>query len=246
MVSTKGFLMPHDHTKRLVRPHADYSRECIYFVPKRGFLTMSALRRTAPGLACAVVLALSLSACQAGPAEDEVAEVEAPTEDTGAQDEAPEQLVFVLPTVCQDIFPAEVLDELVTGDIDLLRGPGSGSTDTVYPEGASPQEERGGISCLFGNPDETQTFTVSVAPMTQASRAEVIDGLLAQQLNPGQTPDGVLTYWIQGDADTVPAIYNALYPDAWYEVLVFPGGRLAYERSVSLVADMRDHTTVAG
>ena len=27
--------------------------------------------------------------------------------------------------------------------------------------------------------------------MTQLSRAEVIDGLLAQQLNPGQTADGV-------------------------------------------------------
>jgi hypothetical protein len=192
----------------------------------------------------AVLLALALLAgCQSGPAPEMPEEMETPQDevDEGADDAQPVE--FVLPMTCQDILPQNRLDTLLSGEIDLLRGPGSGSTDTVYPEGLSPQEERGGISCLFGNLDETETFTLSVAPMTQTSRAEVIDGLLSQKLNPGQTTDGVLTYWIQGDDGTVPAIYNAVYPDAWYEALIFPGGRLAYEESSSLVAQMRQHTT---
>lgn len=191
----------------------------------------------------ALLLVALLVGCQAADVADVPEEVETPQDEVDDGAQVPEDLEFVLPSSCQGILPEAQLDSLTAGDIDLLRGPGSGSTDTVYPEGPSPQEERGGISCLFGNTEETETFTLSVAPMTQTSRAEVIDGLLAQQLNPGQTSDGVLTYWIQGDGDTVPAIYNALYPDAWYEALIFPGGRLAYEESSSLVAQMRQHTT---
>ena len=183
-----------------------------------------------------------LAGCTMGSESDAVVE-EDTTEEVDAAPEAPIELVFTLPTSCRDIVPQDAFDSLTSGDIGLLRGPGSGSVEGVYLEGQSPQEERGGISCLFGNADETITYTISVAPMTQATRAEVIDGLLAQKLNPGQTLDGGLTYWIQGDQETVPAIYNALYDDAWYEVLIFPGGRLAYEECESLVTMMRSHTT---
>lgn len=192
----------------------------------------------------AVLLILTLIVgCQSTGTPEAPEEIETPQDEVDEGAGIPEELEFVLPMTCQDILPQDRLATLVSGNIDLLRGPGSGSADTVYPEGPSPQEERGGISCLFGNLEETETFTLSVAPMTQTSRAEVIDGLLAQQLNPGQTSDGVLTYWIQGDDATVPAIYNAVYPDAWYEALIFPGGRLAYEESSTLVAQMRQHTT---
>jgi hypothetical protein len=176
-------------------------------------------------------------------ANDEPLVVDDTADEVDAAPSEPEELVFSLPSSCRNILPTEALDKLTSGEVDLLRGPGSGSAESVYPEGQSPQEERGGISCLFGNTEETITYTVSVAPMTQATRAEVIDGLLAQQLNPGQTLDGALTYWIQGDQATVPAIYNALYEDAWYEVLIFPGGRLAYEECEALVTMMRSHTT---
>ena len=183
-----------------------------------------------------------LAGCTNGSESDAVVE-EDTTEEVDSAPEAPVELVFTLPTSCRDIVPQDAFDSLTSGDIGLLRGPGSGSVEGVYLEGQSPQEERGGISCLFGNADETITYTISVAPMTQATRAEVIDGLLAQKLNPGQTLDGGLTYWIQGDQETVPAIYNALYDDAWYEVLIFPGGRLAYEECEALVTMMRSHTT---
>jgi hypothetical protein len=189
---------------------------------------------------CAI---LTLTACSAAEDDATTGNEEQSAEDPGSVEEAPEDLVFTLPNSCLALLPEPAIGKFTSGTIGLLRGPGSGSTESVYPEGPSPQEERGGISCLFGNSDETQTYTLSVAPVTQASRSEVIDGLLAQQLNPGQTVDGALTYWIEGDDAVVPAIYNALYPDAWYEVLIFPGGRLAYEESESLVAQMRAHTT---
>jgi hypothetical protein len=196
-------------------------------------------RRT---LSLVAIASVTLAGCAMGGQNDQAVEEDVVEEVDTAPVEL-EELVFSLPSSCLNILPSEALDKLTSGEVDLLRGPGSGSADSVYPEGMSPQEERGGISCLFGNLDETITYTVSVAPMTQATRAEVIDGLLAQQLNPGQTLDGALTYWIQGDEATVPAIYNALYDDAWYEVLIFPGGRLAYEESETLVSMMRSHTT---
>ena len=183
-----------------------------------------------------------LSGCAMGSESDAPLEEDS-TEEVDTTPDAPVELVFSLPDSCRDIVPQEALDKLTSREVGLLRGPGSGSVEGVYLEGLSPQEERGGISCLFGNTDETITYTISVAPMTQATRAEVIDGLLAQKLNPGQTLDGGLTYWIQGDQETVPAIYNALYDDAWYEVLIFPGGRLAYEECEALVTMMRSHTT---
>ena len=203
---------------------------------------MSATGRPASALLGALLLSALLVGCQAESVVDEQPAPETAV-DEGDQSDADELIrEFSLPTICQDILPDAAIEELTSGGITLLRGPGSGSTDSVYPEGPSPQEERGGLSCLFGNADETATYTLSIAPITQLSRSEVIDGLLAQQLNPGQTADGVLTYWIQGDQATVPAIYNAVYTDAWYEALVFPGGRVAYEEASSLVSEMREHT----
>lgn len=200
--------------------------------------------RTAPALSLLVAGVWLLASCQAS-VDSVVDDVDDVEEEAVEEPEVPLNLMFQLPDSCTDILPSADLESLTSGELDLLRGPGSGSIDTVYPEGPSPQEERGGISCLFGNAEETSIYTISIAPLTQTSRAEVIDGLLALGLNPGQTADGVLTYWILGDDATVPAQYNALYDDAWYEVLIFPGGRLPYEKAEALVQTMREHTTVA-
>lgn len=187
-----------------------------------------------------LVLAL-VAGCQTVPAGEQAAPSDE-SEVGAGEAQSPSPAEFTLPRRCQDLLPRAEFEQLASGSISLLRGPGSGSTETVYPEGKSPQEERDGISCLFGNSDETQTYMLSVAPITTDSRGDIIDELLTQQLNPGQTADGALTYWIQGDQSTVPAIYNALHPDAWYEVLIFPGGRLAYEEASLLASQMRNHT----
>ena len=203
---------------------------------------MSLARRRVGALPLALIALLLVSACSAEELAPENVD-EVVEDDANEVVDEPVEREFRLPDGCREILPEPAIDKLTSGEIDLLRGPGSWATEMVYPAGPSPQEERGGISCLFGNVDETRTYTISVAPMTQNTRAEVIDSLLAQKLNTGQTLDGALTYWIQGDQDNVPAIFNAVYQDAWFEVLIFPGGRIAYEEAESLVNQMRDHNT---
>jgi len=165
-------------------------------------------------------------------ADDTVEPVTAPPE-------APKQ--FFLPTNCQDILSFDVYERLTAEPIQLLRGPGSGTDEPVYPDG-SPQEELGGISCFFGDVEETMTYTLSIAPVTQENRASVIDGLLEQRYRVDQTAGGVLVYSIVGDEFSTPATYNTLHPDAWYEVLVSPGGFLSFEQAEQLGEAMRDHT----
>ena len=72
----------------------------------------------------------------------------------------------------------------------------------------------------------------------------MIEDLVTQNLNVGQTIDGTgLTYWIWGDNETVSALHNELFQDAWYSALIQPGGRPAYDQGVALVAAMRSSTT---
>jgi hypothetical protein len=186
-----------------------------------------------------VVAALIVTGC-ATEAEEEPDEVpETEEEAPPAPQEEPKE--FFLPTTCVDILTPDVYSQLTEEPVVLLRGPGSGSPDPVYPDG-SPQEELGGISCYFGDADETRTYTLSIAPVTQENRAGVIDGLLEQKFNVDQTASGALIYSIQGDEFSTPATYNTLHQDAWYEVLVSPGGRLSYEQAEKLARNMREHT----
>lgn len=194
---------------------------------------------TAPHLIGAVaVVALVLGGCSAEEAPVEVEAVD-DTPEVVAPPEPPKN--FSLPSSCLDIVSPAVYSELTAEPVRLLRGPGSGSPDPVYPDG-SPQEELGGLSCYFGDPEETMTYTLSIAPVTQENRAGVIDGLLEQKFNVDQTPEGVLIYSILGDEISTPATYNTLHQDAWYEVLVIPGGRLSFEQAERLATSMRDHT----
>ena len=187
-----------------------------------------------------LAFALVITAC-ASDIDDEPDEVPQAEDDAPPPPppEAPKE--FFLPTTCIDILSPDVYLQLTEEPVVLLRGPGSGSPDPVYPDG-SPQEELGGISCFFGDIDETMTYTLSIAPVTQENRAGVIDGLLEQKFNVDQTPSGALIYSIQGDEFSTPATYNTLHQDAWYEVLVSPGGRLSYEQAEKLGRAMREHT----
>ena len=185
-----------------------------------------------------LALTLVLTGC-AGDIDDEGDDLAEAEEEAPPPPEAPKE--FFLPTTCIDILPPEVYLELTEEPVLLLRGPGSGSPDPVYPDG-SPQEELGGLSCYFGDIDETMTYTLSIAPVTTDNRAGVIDGLLEQKFNVDQTPSGALIYSIQGDEFSTPATYNTLHQDSWYEVLVSPGGRLSYEQAQRLAQSMRDHT----
>lgn len=185
-----------------------------------------------------LALTLVVTGC-AGGIDEEVDDIPEVEEEAPPPPEAPKE--FFLPSTCADILPPQVYVELTEEPVLLLRGPGSGSADPVYPEG-SPQEELGGISCYFGDIDETMTYTLSIAPVTRDNRAGVIDGLLEQKFNVDQTPSGALIYSIQGDEFSTPATYNTLHQDSWYEVLVSPGGPLSYEQAQRLAQSMREHT----
>ena len=185
-----------------------------------------------------LAFSLVLAGC-AGEVDDDVEDVPEAQEEAPPPPEAPKE--FFLPSTCIDILTPETYLQLTEEPVVLLRGPGSGSDEPVYPDG-SPQEALGGISCFFGDPDETMTYTLSIAAVTQENRAGVIDGLLEQKFNVDQTPSGALIYSIQGDEFSTPATYNTLHQDAWYEVLVSPGGRLSYEQAEKLARNMREHT----
>ena len=184
-------------------------------------------------------LMVALTGCQGSAEEPDEAQTEVVTVEEQPEVEEPKS--FFLPTSCTDVLPFADYQQLTTEPIALLRGPGSGSPDPVYAEG-SPQEALGGITCLFGNAEETMTYTLSIAPVSEGNRADIIDGLLEQKYNVDQTTTGGLIYSILGDEYSTPATYNTLFPEAWYEVLVTPGGRIAYEQAERLASLMRDHT----
>lgn len=193
----------------------------------------------------AVGLLFTLVACAADSDLDLALEVNASedVEDIAPGIEAP---LFTQPTTCTGILPASAISDLAADGIELTQGPGSGSNEPIFVEGQTPEELVGGISCLFSVPgdDDGGVFVLlSVAPVDPDIRPSVINDLLGQDLNVGQTPDGALTYWIWGDDFIVPALHNSLYPESWYSALIQPGGRSAYDRGLSLVQAMRTETT---
>lgn len=161
--------------------------------------------------------------------------------------EAPVALVFSPPTSCVNLLPEVFVAELAADGIELVRGPGSPSTEPIYTDGQTPEELAGGLSCLFGLPNDEESglsILLSAAPIDPAIRPKVIENLVTQKLNVGQTSDGTgLTYWIWGDEAIVSALHNELFQDAWYSALIQPGGRPAYDQGVALVAAMRSSTT---
>ena len=161
--------------------------------------------------------------------------------------EAPVALVFSPPTSCVNLLPEVFVAELAADGIELVRGPGSPSTEPIYTDGQTPEELAGGLSCLFGLPNDEESglsILLSAAPIDPTIRPKVIENLVTQKLNVGQTSDGTgLTYWIWGDSETVSALHNELFQDAWYSALLQPGGRPAYDQGVALVAAMRSSTT---
>jgi hypothetical protein len=190
-------------------------------------------------------LLVTLVGCSAGPnlelgsEDDQAEESVTPSTDVTA-------IVFSQPSSCTEILPASAISTLAADGIELTQGPGSPSTEPIFVEGQTPEELAGGISCLFSIPDDEESgvyILLSVAPVDPALRPTIINDLLGQNLNVGQTPDGALTYWRWGDEIIVTALHNSLYEDSWYSALIQPGGRTAYDQGVSLVSQMRQETT---
>ena len=205
----------------------------------------------------AVLVLLTLSACS--PTQELILEPElAIPEETAVETEIPTAAVtFIQPTDCTQLLPASSVAELADEGAVLLRGLGSGNPEPIFAEGQTPEELVGGISCLYGPPSQDDSeaesndseaesnvsIIVSVAPVDEAVRPQIINDLVSQKLNIGQTNDGAATYWIWGDDANVPALHNTLYQDSWYSALIAPGGRSGYEKGAALVVAMRSNTS---
>lgn len=195
------------------------------------------------GALLAGFLVLTLGACASsdGAVSDEPDTLE---DDRAIVDEVV-VVTFSQPTDCTELLPAAALAELEAAGLELIRGPGSPSAEPIYSEGETPEELVGGLSCFFGVPGEDDSglqVLLSVAAVTADSRPGIIDALLGQELNIGQTNDGALTYWKWGD-EVGAAEHNTLYQDSWYSAILQPGGRPAYDKGVGLVASMRSNTS---
>ena len=194
-----------------------------------------------------VALSLALSLLLAGCSSEEPVEEVVEEVDSGESPVVdPASLRFTPPSDCTTLLPESAVADLQERGIELVRGPGSPSAETIYVEGQTPEELVGGLSCLYAVPGEEDTgitIILSAAAVDESIRPAVIDAFLDEGLNVGQTNDGQgLTYWRWGDDVNVTALHNALYQDSWYSALIQPGGRSAYDQGVVLVDQMRQNT----
>ena len=207
-------------------------------------MTVSKSMRIQQGSLTAVTLVFLLAACST--ASDTLVTEEVVTVEETVEEEAPVELTYSRPSDCTALLNDAGAALLEAQGVELIAGPGSPSNDPIYVEGQTPEELVGGLSCLYAIPGEVDTginIILGTALVDDAIRPTVIDDLLAQQLNVGQTADGALTYWKWGDEVIVPAIHNSLYADSWYSALIQPGGRESYDLGVALVQAMRTTTT---
>ncbi len=187
----------------------------------------------------ALVLLGTLSAC--APETEPVAEEPTPTptpttvETTGPE---PEELVFTMPVDCTTILPQSRLDAFAAQSLQLLGGPGSVYGDDYFFE-PTPEQLAGGISCVFAQDGvDLSSVLISVAPVSTANRARIIEDLTAQGLNEATTPDGALTYSQQGDEGLAPAIYNVVTQESWISVISGLGGPAFFDEAVTLAGEV--------
>lgn len=192
--------------------------------------------RTTILAALGLTVALALSACAEEPAPPVAAPSASPTPSPSPTlDAAP--TTFTQPALCSESLPSERIAEL-EGDRDLvLLGGPEGRYGLDYALDPSPEERAGGITCIWGySASEVSSVTVSVAPLSAASRAPVIAELVDQGLN--EAIDGNATiYWQEGDTEHQPAIINVIRADSWISVIQTIGGPDAYDDALAIAAE---------
>lgn len=189
-------------------------------------------------LPIAVAMALSLAACVGAP---ETEPTEGPTETATPTPEPTEtstERVFTMPADCLGILPQSRQESFASQGIILLGGPG-GQFEHYFAD-PTPEEQAGGISCVWG--DEavpTSTVIISVAPLSADTRANVVDTLIAQGLNEAVLDDGI-SYAQLGDDNSAPAILNIVRDDSWVSVIETLGGEAFFDEAVELAGEVAD------
>jgi hypothetical protein len=198
------------------------------------------LRRAAP--AAVLLVVLLLAGCSASVDAPDPADTVAPTataEPAPTETAQAEDLAFTMPAQCLDIFPESRQDAFAAAGDALLGGPG-GTFGTDYLADPTPEEQAGGISCIWGSAEsEISSFTVSVAPLTLEARPGIVQSLVDQGLNEGVVDDAT-TFGVEGDRRLDPAVVNELRADSWISVIATEGGSASYAESLEIAAEVHD------
>lgn len=160
-----------------------------------------------------------------------------PTPTSTTPTESPGVPVFELPGRCADILTPETLAAFETAGRDLLGGP-DGLYGEDYFEDPTPEEQAGGITCVWG--DEAvpaTTVIVSVAPVTSATRAGIVSALIDNGLVESQV-DGALTYARIGDEVSAPGELHVIRTDSWISVIEALGGEERFQQATELVDEV--------
>lgn len=199
--------------------------------------------RTVPRSAL-VLLAVLLAGCspQAAPA-DEPPDSSTPTLQPTAEPQVVE--VFRMPVACSEILSDERLSDFEAAGTVLLGGPG-GLYGDEYLLDPSPEQLAGGITCIWGDPvTEISIVTISVAPLSDASRPAVVSSLAVSQGLNETVGETATYYWQLGDDDHEPAILNVLTADSWISVIQTVGGDANYTEAEQLALEVNDRVYTA-
>lgn len=193
------------------------------------------------------LLVLAVTGCS-GPQVEEGDSVPTATAEptpttTPAGEEAPVSYRFVAPTACDELLPASRLDAFASDGLELLGGPG-GVYGTSYFAEPTPEERAGGLTCVWGDEDRVQTtLTISVAPLDAATRAHVVEDLLAQGLNEAQIGTAI-SYGEVGDEVSAPSVLNVIRTDSWISVIGAVGGEDNFMRATQLAEEVASEVYV--
>lgn len=194
-------------------------------------------------LSLAAAVALTLAACTAEPEAEVTEEPSATPTATSEPTQAPVDLTFAMPADCLGILPQSRQDSFASQGLVLLGGPG-GQFEQYYAD-PTPEELVGGISCIWGDEAVPEsTITISVAPLTAATRGSVVDNLIAQGLNEAPLDDGI-SYAQLGDENSAPAILNVIRDDSWVSVIEALGGEAFFSEAVELAGEVADQVYTA-
>ena len=186
-----------------------------------------------------VLLAVLLAGCSPEAKPEGGGSEPSASPSTVATNEVPVE-VFVMPTACRDILPAGRLADFEAGGLVLLGGP-DGLYGDDYLLDPSPEQQVGGVTCIWGPPDtELSSVTISVAPLSAADRAAVISDLTVSQGLNESVGETATYYWKLGDSDDHPAILNVIADDSWISVIQTIGGTDNYAEAEKLAAEVHE------
>jgi hypothetical protein len=214
-----------------------------------------------------LTVAISLSGCAADPTDNPGAQ------EPRAPSAAPEPTVepvtrpltpFSRPLSCETLVPQVRRDAFRAEGLILLGGPG-GKYGTTYLAERTPEEEFGGITCIWGtDSDDVSVYTVSAALVSSATLPSIVADLEQQGLNTDPLDAGssgsagsagssgssgssdtsdhgdAAYFWLLGDDAGAPAILNVVRDDSWISVIVTEGGETSFDTAIVIASEVAD------